>query len=67
MNKVAFWVYWTIAVAFGIQSIVVSSAMIAKTLTVNWLAPQVTAAAGWITLVLVIIGLLNLLIWAVRK
>ncbi|MEM3154448.1 MAG: hypothetical protein QW165_02660 [Candidatus Woesearchaeota archaeon] len=47
-----------IAIAFAIQSLVVSFAMINKQLTVPFLMPGVTVAAGWITLILVIVAII---------
>jgi hypothetical protein len=67
MISISMIVYGVVGLAFAIQSIVVSSAMISKTLTTNWLDPSITAAAGWITLILVIVGLISWLISAVSK
>jgi type IV secretory pathway TrbL component len=60
-------VYVVVGLAFAIQSIVLSSAMISKTLTTNWLDPSITAAAGWITLILVVVGLISWLVHAMTK
>ena len=60
MKAIAF-LQGLIAVAFAIQSLVVSFAMISKQLTVPFLIPGLTVAAGWVTLVLVIIAILFLL------
>jgi|GEM_PF-6909747 len=55
---------WLGSFAFLIQSLVVSSAMITRELTVPFVADGVTVAAGWITLVLVVLAILVLFIQA---
>ena len=60
-------IYGVVALAFAIQSIVLSSAMISKTLTTNWLDPSITAAAGWITLLLVVVGFIGWLVSSMSK
>jgi len=57
MKKALVWINWVVAIAFAIQSLVISSAMITKTLTVPFLITGLTVAAGWITLVLVILAI----------
>jgi hypothetical protein len=61
MKQAFVWLQRIIVIAFAIQSLVVSSAMITRTLTVPFLIPWVTVVAGWITLVLVAIAIVAML------
>ncbi len=67
MKKALVWINWIVATAFAIQSLVVSTAMINKNLTVPFLIPSVTVIAGWITLVLVAIAIIVTLFRVLRR
>lgn len=67
MRKIFLFLSVLTTIAFAIQSLVVSSAMITEQLTVPFLIPAVTVAAGWITLILIIIGILVLIFRALSR
>jgi hypothetical protein len=68
MNKAPLqWLKVLVSVAFGLQSVVVSSAMITRELTLPFVVPWLTVSAGWVTLILVLLALLVMVVGALKK